>query len=596
MKKVLMVVGFIVIGIVIMVASTSQIQAQGGDEKEYIGARECSSCHKDLGRSHEESPHTLALTSTRDDEFWIADFDAGAEVRNIAFSDSEERAFAKDDVAYAIGMGRYVQRYLYELDRDEYVVFPAEWNSLTEEWQPYGPVENWPADPAYNFGTSCAGCHTTGLVARRTRWEDDGVQCEACHGPGSVHMSEAEDAGNSPSDREYRKIREAIVRSPSAEICGQCHSQGTTPDGEYKFPTDYVVGNGNLLDEDVYTLVGLDSDVHWWATGHAAANNMQFNEWLNSAHATSLDTMRNSDYAEESCLTCHSEDYRYTQALLALHEDGSREGDPPEALTLETATMSVTCVTCHNPHTVPGEVDFFLRTDTYATCVQCHSDSDTSDGLHHPNQQMFEGQTVVAEIEGVPSTHFLEDEGPECVTCHMPRIPMDGINLASHKLNPIHPGEALNIEGLDDTCSSCHGEDVEAMGLQAFIDETQLSTHTRYDNIQTALTGDEAEWVDQSLAFIAGDGSWGVHNYAYTDQLLDAVEVEIGLAEAVVFDPEAMPTSEVIAVDAEIDEAAESEFTDTSASPLGMAIMAISLIVLAGAAYLFFFRQEANNV
>ncbi len=594
MKKLFVLMGFIVIGFVIIVASSSHIYAQGGDDKEFVGSRECTSCHRDIGRTHEESPHTLALTSDRDDDYWIADFEAGSEIRNVVFSDSEERAFEKDDIVYALGMGRYVQRYLYELDRDEYVVFPAEWNVLTEEWQPYGPVENWPDDPAYNFGTSCAGCHTTGLEVRRTRWEDDGVQCEACHGPGSVHVDEAEDAGNSPSDRELGDIRGAIVLSPSAQVCGQCHNQGSTPDGDYKFPTDYVVGSGNLLDEDVYALVSLDSDVHWWSTGHASATNMQYNEWLNSAHSTALDSMRESEYASDECLQCHSEDYRFTEAQIALIDDGEREGDPPETLTLETASMSVTCVTCHNPHTEPGEAEFFLRTDTYSMCTECHSDNDVSNGLHHPVQQMFEGQTVVAEVEGVPSTHFIEDEGPQCVTCHMPRIPMNGIEMASHKLNPIHPGESANIEGLDDTCSRCHGNDVEPDGLQAFIDQTQDSTKTRYDAIQAALSGDEAEWVDQTLAFVAGDGSWGVHNYAYTDELLDAVEVELGLAEPVVFDPNAMPTSEVI-VDSNISEAAESEFTDTSASPQGMVIMAISLIVLAGAAYLFFVRQEAND-
>jgi hypothetical protein len=207
---------------------------------------------------------------------------------------------------------------------------------------------------------------------------------------------------------------------------------------------------------------------------------------------------------------------------------------------------------------------------------------------------MFEGVTVVAEVEGVAGTHFTEAEGPECITCHMPSVPMDGINLASHKLNPIHPGEALNIEGLEDTCSSCHGDAVEAQGLQGFIDDTQASTRTRFENAQNTLVGDEAEWVGQSLAFIEGDGSWGVHNYAYADQLLDAIEVELGLAEAVVFDPEAFPTSEVI-VDTEIDEAADSEFADSGPAPIGVALMALSVLILGGAAYLFFMKSEAND-
>lgn len=69
---------------------------------------------------------------------------------------------------YVIGAGKYVQRYLYEVDRRVYAVLPAEWDVAAGVWRPYLLAETWP-DPAYDFTTNCAGCHVTGLDVERGR-------------------------------------------------------------------------------------------------------------------------------------------------------------------------------------------------------------------------------------------------------------------------------------------------------------------------------------------------------------------------------------------------------------------------------------------
>lgn len=561
----------------------SLVYAQDDDEREFVGSRECSGCHSDLARTHQESPHALALISSRDDDFFVADFDAGEEVRTMTFPDDDKaRPFEQDDVAFALGSGRYVQRYLYEISRNEYAVLPAEWNTLAEAWQPYGPVENWPDDPAYNFAESCMGCHTTGINFRRGQWEDNGVQCEACHGPGSVHVDEAEDAGRSPSDRELRRIREAIVLSPDAQICGQCHTQGTEPDESHPFPINYLPGE-DLSDEDIFVPVPPDDTAHWWATGHAKSPNMQFNEWLNSAHAAALTTLKDSSAAEDACLQCHSADYRFTQAQITAADDGDREGDPPDLITLETAQFGVTCITCHNPHTDPEETTFYLEQDSYGLCVDCHSDADISDGVHHPVQQMHEGSDVVEVVPGIPSAHFTADNGPDCVTCHLPTVPVESASRSSHMLKPVLPGGEL-----EDTCSTCHSEQIEALGLQAFIEDVQTSTETRLAAAREASGDDSAEWVTVALDFIDGDGSRGVHNYAYTDALLDQVEAELGLNAAPPPDETVLeaPTAEAIEP-----ATAQKEEDISGLTTQAIVVMAASLALLLFAGWVFFIRQ-----
>ncbi|MCI0713520.1 MAG: hypothetical protein L0154_25410 [Chloroflexi bacterium] len=590
-KRVLL-ISFIAVGALFILWGVTSTSAQGDDEREYVGARECSSCHRDLARSHEESPHALALIGDRSTELWLADFEAGEDVRTVALpGESEARAFDEDDIAYAMGSGRYVQRYVSEVDRGEYVVLPAQWNTITGEWQPYGPVENFPDDPAYDFGFSCGACHTTAYEARRVRWEDDGVQCEACHGPGSVHVEEAEDAGNSPSDRELEDVREAIVLSPDPQICGQCHSRGVEPEDMHPFPVEYLPG-GDLLDEDVFQIFPPEDETYWWATGHGAMPNMQFNEWVYSGHANSLAAVQESDGAVDECLQCHSADYRFTAELITLHDEGDREGDPPELPTLETAQFGISCVTCHNPHAEDAVA--YLEVDSYTQCVECHSDPDPSDGIHEPVQQMFEGVALVEGVTAVASAHFTAEDGPECSTCHMPRVPADSTTRSSHSLDPITPGEA--IEGLQDTCSTCHGEEIEAAGLQGFLDDVQGLTASRLENIHNTLSGDEAEWVNQAVMFVERDGSLGVHNFSYTNRLLSAVETELDIALVEIAQDQPSAEDVIDEIEEDVEETpADEDVEDEGVANTAYVIMGLALLLVLGAAYMFFFRKTGEE-
>ncbi len=512
--------GFMLTGMLLM-ASDARAQDSAPD---YVGSRECSSCHGDIAQSHEEARHALALqdVSRRKDGI-IADFDSGEDVRTVTFPDDDEaRAFDEDDVVYAIGSGRYMQRYLVEIDRNQYALLPAEWNSVTGEWQAYGPVDEWPG-PAYDFVTNCAGCHTTGLDVERTRWEDDGVQCESCHGPGEAHVDAVDDAGRDPDDEDFANIRASIVLSPDAQICGQCHSQGVATGSELPFTTEYRPG-ATLTDS--FTLTPPDDSAHFWPTGHAAAKNEQYNEWASSAHATALTTMSESDNAADACLSCHSADAAFSAQMIARAEAGDREGAPPFPATLETAQSGVTCVSCHDPHA--EETDFSLRAEPYALCTSCHSDANV-EGIHHPVQEMYEGQTVVSNIEALPSSHFTDENGPDCMTCHMERVPISQGTRASHALYPVLPGEAANIDGLDAACTTCHEAQVDDIEMQALIDDVQTNTQARLETAAAAITPTSADWVTTALAFVQGDGSRGIHNYAYTDRLLDAIEAELGL-------------------------------------------------------------------
>lgn len=518
--------------LILLLGSTHISMAQdSGDE--YFGSSECRSCHDEQGDTLSMAAHTLTMQEASDEGAIIADFGTGEEVRMVQFPDEDApRPFTAEDVTYTVGAGRYVQRYLYEVDFDTYGyrVFPAEWNVMTGEWQALTLADNWD-DPAYDWTTQCAGCHTTGARLEPdgyVSWLEEGVQCEACHGPGAAHLDALDEIGFSDlSDEELAQVRASIPLTPDAQVCGQCHARGTN--GDFAYPLDYIPGED--LTES-FTLSEPGDPVHWWTDSIGMRANMQYNEWLHGGHAGALDYIKDSDAADETCLACHSGDAALNAALTAAHESGEREGLPPDAVTVDSAQYGVTCVNCHFGHA--SEIGNTLREEPYALCTSCHQN--TPEGIHHPVQEIFEGQPLVEGISADASSHFSSEEGADCIACHMTAVPIeDGTVRATHSMQPIIPGADNPIPV--DSCTSCHS-DLSPDYLGEFVSDAQAKTQTRLDAVQVALTEAEApaEWVLAAVAAVEGDGSSGVHNVAYINALLNAVEIELGIAASVTGD------------------------------------------------------------
>jgi predicted CXXCH cytochrome family protein len=500
--------------------------AQDDDKAEYIGTDECESCHRKVVQAHGSTFHAQTLQDVeRSKEAIKADFSQGEDLRMVTFpNQTTARAFTIDDIALVVGSGKRVQRYLYEVESRVYQVLPAEWNVETNSWQPLSYAATWP-DPAYDWGQNCAYCHVTGYDIERGRWEEEGVQCEACHGPGSVHQEKADDAGRNADDDELAELRGAINPAVDPQVCGQCHARGTSASGQ-PYPVGYLPGSSLT---DSYTLAAPEDSAHWYSSGHALQANMQYNEWLLSGHATSLTNLRNSgEIIEESCLSCHSADYAYTSQLIAAVQADDRSGTAPEMPTGETALFGVTCVSCHDPHSEAGRPTQLIN-EPYLLCVSCHSNALISNGVHHPVQEMFEGTQIVGEVQSRPSDHFADVSGPDCQTCHLATMPVESGTRMSHVMKPLLPGATLDLEGVIDTCAECHGDQVDPPTMQKLIDDIQQDTKARIEQARAAVNASTPDWVITVLDFVEGDGSNGVHNYAYADELLDAVFAEMGL-------------------------------------------------------------------
>lgn len=527
---ILLMIGLLAISSALLMA---QDDVETPEIPEYAGTRECRDCHRDAASAHRLTSHAQTFVELEEDmepdeNPVVADFESGEAVRITTFPDGDERAFTMADVRYTLGVGRSFQAYVTELEEGQFYLLPAQWNAQEAAWVPLELGESWP-DDAYAFGPNCAGCHTTGLNTSEYTWEEEGVMCETCHGPGLVHVEAADDAGGSVDDEERAEIYGSIHLALDSATCGQCHARGEAEDDIHPFPVGYYPDITTL--DEAFDLVSDSSDDAWFDSGHGRLPNMQYNEAIFSGHPDSLDSAQDSDSFGAECLTCHS----VTQQLVDLRL-GNEDIDPatvdPLALA-EANPYGVTCATCHDPHRVlaedetPPDVPANLRQDNYTLCTGCHSDSDITEGLHYPVQQMFEGIEVVEGIEGQPSAHFSAEDGPTCTTCHMPTIPTYLGIRHSHTFQLVLPNDADDEAGLQDSCSGCHDEGRPQ--LQNLINDIRRDTRNRIEAARELMTESTPAWVGLALDFISGDGSAGIHNYAYADSLLDAVEVELGL-------------------------------------------------------------------
>jgi predicted CXXCH cytochrome family protein len=310
---------------------------------------------------------------------------------------------------------------------------------------PYDFVSIWKADGQPN---SCLQCHTTGWdPAENNHGADEaeyrknllGIQCEACHGPGSEHVKGGGDASK-------------ITVSYAAEVCGSCH-----------------VGD----------------------------HNPTYTEWKTSAHAGALAGLKASSHAQTECLVCHSADYWYDRTV-----------------TLDDAKYGITCVMCHFAH--GSNFEYQLREEGERVCALCHTDERARppSSPHHSQDEMLLGVGGYEWPQGGPylnSPHTYFEE--RCIKCHMYTKPYEEGSPAikGHTWKP-------RIE----VCRECHkgANNFNIHGARTKIRNLLAELDAKLEQQKNENAPDYI-YANFDYGFCDSEGSYGVHNYNYSKQLLE---------------------------------------------------------------------------
>lgn len=290
----------------------------------YIGSDTCGDCHEAIYAKFSLSAHPHALKNVEGED--PPQFPYDGETGGIP---GPPEGYTWNDISLVIGGFGWKARFI---DNDGYLVAgasdaPSQYNFANEALdQPAAWVTGHVAEEE---AFDCARCHTTGYTPQGHQdgregiegtWSFAGVQCEACHGPGSRHAADPYGV--------FMPIKH------SSQLCGECHSR------ENPAVVDVMDGF-----EEQY--------VHY-------------------------DGLYNSQHFALSCVTCHDP---HASSLYADEEVNPNEGImqtcttchwKQEAYQNNPRHFSLSCADCHMPRmgkSAWGDLDTFradLHTHQFA--------------------------------------------------------------------------------------------------------------------------------------------------------------------------------------------------------------------------------------
>lgn len=287
----------------------------GNGGAHYVGSSACASCHQSLGQAHQLHGHAQTLKGIQGPP---PQYPAEGDRAGVP---APPAGFEWSDISYVIG--GYTRSAGF-IDQDGFILTTGQSGVATQwnlEFPPNGTTPGFvDFDPGANAPTpydySCFQCHTTGAQPQTESqalfqdnrpgilgtWSEAGVQCEACHGPGSHHLA-------NPSARD-------IFVGNSAENCGKCHTRGGDP-------------------EIIQAADGYILNYAQWPELLASGGHSQFS--CVTCHDPHAGTNYDRDAAiRNDCTACHSDHN------MAIHDGFTFvRGDYSEELT---------CVSCHMPY------------------------------------------------------------------------------------------------------------------------------------------------------------------------------------------------------------------------------------------------------
>ena len=379
-----------------------------GPDARYVGSEACRTCHEErhatfrctgMGRSMadidlaQEPPDSVFERAPSKRRYEVRRRDGQLWHRELLLTAGPELVLAEYPMKYVIGSGRHTRSYLVEAD-GFLVESPVTWYTSKKAWA-MSPGYDRPDHPGVRApaGVGCLYCHAgsadaAGLTLHKMQVAEPAIACERCHGPGSLHTQKHAGRGAraAHAQADLTIVNPArLSRDLGEAVCQQCHLRCTA----------MVPARGRTIAD--------------FRPG------LPFSDVM---HAFMLQTpdrkMTVVGHVEQMHL---SKCYQFSNTL--------------------------TCLTCHSPHSEPGED---TKVAHYRTaCQQCHS----------PESCRVE-----------PARRMRESPANDCVHCHMPRSPTEIPHLAfTH--------HRIGIHGNTATGSDPGSVDLE---LKPFLDLSRLSS------------------------------------------------------------------------------------------------------------------------
>jgi Tetratricopeptide repeat/Cytochrome c554 and c-prime len=364
--------------------------AKGGIQADYyVGSSACAACHLSIYKSYSTTPMALSSgkvgTGAFQESFAASQFfHSRSGVRYRVFKEQNNYYFeftreasqtssreirGQRRLDYFIGSGAMGRSYLFALDRFLFQA-PVAYYAMLGQWNlSPGYEQSEQINLTRPIETGCLECHASRLqpvAGTQNRFGEipfleGGIGCERCHGPGRQHLTKMSSGQMGGSREIVNPAKLEPLRRDS--VCAQCHLTGEARIAKAGRSL-LTFRPGELLSDHVVSFV--------WSS-------------------------RNERGIK---VTSHFEKLWQSTCKKA---SGER----------------LSCVSCHNPHTVPAEIE---RKEYFRQkCLACHQNSDCK-----------------LRIE------LRVKKGDDCVACHMPKsqaLDVDHAVFTDHSIPRLTDGE-----------------------------------------------------------------------------------------------------------------------------------------------------------
>lgn len=404
-----------------LLAQTTTAPAMG-PAPAFVGSETCATCHEREHAAWQGSQHAHAMAHARGTAV-LGRFDGATFVKDdvtTTFTSRDGKFFVRTagpdgkpgefEVAFTLGMAP-LQQYLIEMPGGRLQAFGIAWDSRParaggQRWFDLYPGQRLTAgDPLHWTGIQqtanfmCVDCHVTNLRknfdaaanAYTSSWTQLGVGCEACHGPGSRHVTWARDGalrsdpgrglaarfpgrsdviwGTDPATRPRVPVP-AVGEIAEIETCARCHSRRSQLTDDVHAGQPFADGfRRSLLEPGLYRPDGQMQDEVF---NHGSfLQSRMFAKGVTCANCHEPHSQKLRAEGNAVCTQCH-EAAKFEARSHHFHEPASKAGQ---------------CVTCHMPVVTYMVVDprhdhsFRVpRPDLTATlgtpdvCTSCHAD------------------------------------------------------------------------------------------------------------------------------------------------------------------------------------------------------------------------------
>ena len=342
---------------------------------EFVGRDKCIECHKDAWEKWQGSHHDLAM-DVATEETVLGDFlDSVFTHKGITskftrrdgkyfvFTEGPGGKMDEFEITHTFGVWP-LQQYLIPFPGGRLQALSIAWDVEQKGWFHLYPENTPPPDDwlhwtrnAQNWNGMCAECHSTDLRKNYdpesdtygTTWSEIDVSCEACHGPGSLHVQWARiDPMARPESADFELVVQTgeLDSKQMVELCAPCHSRRTIL-GDYDHAQTQQLDTflPELLTEGIYFADGQIQDEVYVYGSFVQSKMYRMGVRCSDCHdAHSLKLIHEGN---ELCLQCHRAD-TYNTADHHFHKE-FYEGKPSDGWL---------CISCHMPQRPYMVIDY----------------------------------------------------------------------------------------------------------------------------------------------------------------------------------------------------------------------------------------------